>query len=119
MSDEWITIPMTHVVKSHDSNVESHNAISVGWRNHSYLRQISLRIFLDSLGMPQELVFFRFEGKHDMSEPDSLSPALPVFGVVPGIPVRLKDLLNHVVQSISCVLLETNCQRSSRSTESG
>lgn len=75
----------------------SHNALGLEERYHSYLCQTYLRIRLASPEILQELALsLALKVIKDTAGPEGLSPTLIVFGVVPRIPVRLKDLRSQV-----------------------
>ena len=80
-------------IKHTDSGVESHNALGVGETYQEYLSQIFRKVRSE---LPQKRVEkVRSIAVHAMNStggPGGLAPMLLVFGIVPRMPVKPRDL---------------------------
>ena len=70
------------------SGVESHNALGVGERYHSFLRQIYRKVRAQHPEIPTEYALsLAVKAMNDSAGPKGLVPTLLVFGVMPRIPI--------------------------------
>lgn len=92
-SAEWETLLRSHAVERQVSGVESHNALGVGERYHSFLRRIFEKVKADSSDIPDEYALaLAVKAANDTAGPHGLSPTLLVFGVTPRLPLRPQNL---------------------------
>lgn len=77
--------------------MESHNALGVEERYHSYLRQTYSRVRLDSSDVSQELeLSIALKINNDTAGPNGLTPALLVYCIVPRSLIRPKNFPQQI-----------------------
>lgn len=70
------------------SGIESHNALGVGERYHSFLRSVYRRVKLTHPAMPEDVALATtVAAMNQTAGPSGLIPTLLVFGVIPRMPV--------------------------------
>ena len=75
-------------IKHQSSGVQSHNALSVGERYHSFLRQIYRKVRQAKPTVaPQNALMLAIKAMNETAGPHGLVPTLLIFGVMPRIPV--------------------------------
>lgn len=93
VSEEFVSLCQHSGIRLKPSGVESHNALGSGERYHSFLRQLYNRIHdsfptMDHHHKLQTAV----KAANDTAGPNGLVPTLLVFGVLPRLPISVKEL---------------------------
>ena len=96
-SKEWKSLMHLAGITFKPSGVESHNAINVGERYHSFLRRIFNKIASSHEDLPpSHLLALSIRAMNDTSGTNGLVPTLLVFGVLPRIPILPSKLPDQV-----------------------
>ena len=95
-SDGWKSLMQLAGISFKPSGVESHNAINVCERYHSFLRTIFSKVASSHRDLPpSHLLSLSIRAMNDTSGPNGLVPTLLVFGVLPRIPIIPSSLPNQ------------------------
>ena len=96
---EWKSLLQLAGIIFKPSGVESHNAINVGERYHSYLRRLYNKIENANPGMTPDLILsMAVSAMNDTAGTNGLVPTLLVFGVLPRIPIIPAKLPGQVAR---------------------
>lgn len=99
-SAEWKSLLQLAGISFKPSGVESHNAINVGERYHSFLRKIYHKIESSHPSYPpQHILSLAVRAMNDTAGSNGLVPTMLVFGVLPRIPIipiKLPDQVNRL-----------------------
>lgn len=99
VSAEWKSLLQRSGVRERPSGVESHNALGVGERYHSYLRRIYNKVRTRDPAMdPKYALQLAIKAVNDTAGPSGLVPTLLVFGVHPRIPLLAKELPDNAAR---------------------
>lgn len=98
-SSRWKSLLLTAGIKHKPSGVQSHNAIGVGERYHSFLRQIYRKVRCEHPNVENQYALtLAVKAMNDSAGPHGLVPTLLVFGVMPRIPIAPADLPEQVAR---------------------
>lgn len=96
-STEWEHLMRSSNIVMHPSGVESHNALGVGERYHSYLRRVYNKVRADTPILSKNIsLALAVQATNDTAGPTGLVPTLLVFGISPRLPVRPRALPEQV-----------------------
>lgn len=92
-STKWRNLCQLHGIKLTRSGVEHHNALRVGERYHTFLRQVYRKVKAEHPDFSKmEILEIAVKVVNDTAGPNGLVPTLLVFGVMPRIPITPVDL---------------------------
>ena len=92
-SQRWNTLLLLAGIKHFQSGVQSHNALGVGERYHSFLRDIYRKVQLQHPGIGRShCLSLSLKAMNDTAGYHGLVPTLLVFGAMPRIPITPMDL---------------------------
>lgn len=98
-SKRWATLLLMAGIKHKLSGVQSHNAIGVGERYHSFLRKIYTKVRRSHpKALPAQSLALAVKAMNDTAGSHGLVPTLLVFGVVPRIPIVPTELPDQVAR---------------------
>ena len=96
---EWESLLQLAGIPFKPSGVESHNAINVGERYHSYLRKLYNKIEATNRCMvPDNILSIAVRAMNDTAGTDRLGPTLLIFGVFPRISIIPSELPGQVAR---------------------
>lgn len=92
-SQEFLSLLSSAGIVVHPSGIESHNALGNGERYHAYLRKVYTKIRDEVPNLKKEdALRLAIKAFNDTAGPHGLVPTLPVFGVLPRLPIHPRDL---------------------------
>ena len=123
-SSLWENLVNMAGIRQNFSGVQSHNALGVGERYHSFLRQIYRRVRHDHPNLDKTYTLsLSVKAMNDTAGYHGLVPTLLVFGVMPQIPITPVDLPNQMVRmramartrkEMSCVIAKEKISKALR-----